>query len=101
MLTNENENNDYKNMNENWTKKEYTNLPDINLHSPYHTRGLSENQKILNKKIQEILKEKFENRPINQQAVINKYLNRKCNIFNSVILNNVFRLSLLNFSNFY
>lgn len=59
----------------------YNFLPDINLHSPYHSRGISENQKILNNKMEELIKEKFQNKSINHEAMKNKYL-RKCKQIN-------------------
>ena len=58
-------------------KDKYNYLPDIYLHSPYHSRGMSENQRIFNNKIDELIKEKFENKPINHQAMKNKHL-KKC-----------------------
>ncbi len=63
--------------NELYTKDKYNYLPDISLHSPYQSRGTSENQRMFNNKIEELIKEKFENRPINQEAMKNKYL-KKC-----------------------
>lgn len=71
MQTLNNENNELN------IKDKYSYLPDINLHSPYRPRGTSENQRMFNNKLEELLKEKFENRPINQQAMKNKYL-KKC-----------------------
>ncbi len=46
--------------------------------NPYHTKGWSENQMIYNSKIQELIKEKFEDKPINNQAIINKHLKKHC-----------------------
>lgn len=60
-------------------KKDQLLLPDIQLNNPYHTRGWSENQRAYNKKIQELLKEKYDKNPLNQQAIKIKYLKSHCN----------------------
>ncbi len=61
-------------------KKEQNYLPDINSYSPYNIRGLIHNKSILDREEHELLKEKFSSKPINQQALINRYLNKKCNL---------------------
>jgi hypothetical protein len=73
MKTLNNENNEISN------KEKYSFLPNINLNSPFHSRGISENQREFNNKIEVIIKQKYQNRPINQEAMKNKYL-KKCKI---------------------
>ncbi len=53
-------------------------FPDINLSSPYHSKGWSENQTIINSKIHELIKAKFEDLPVNYQAIMNKQLKSHC-----------------------
>jgi len=67
------------NINSDKNQKENTTfLPDINLNSPYTRRGVSENQKLFQSRLNQIMKENYEDKPINKQAMINKYLKRKC-----------------------
>lgn len=53
-------------------------LPDINKNNLYHSKGWSDNQSIYNTKIQELIKKKFEDKPINHTAIMNKYLKNNC-----------------------
>lgn len=60
-------------------------LPDINMHNPYYPKGISENQLIYKTKIQELIKENFEDKPINKQAIMNKHLKNQCNYLYKLI----------------
>ena len=63
----------------------YSKLPDINMHNPYHSKGWSENQSAYNAKIQELIKEKFDDKPVNQQALLNKHLKNHCKNYYDLI----------------
>lgn len=63
-------------------RNSYCFLPDIKTRNPYHPKGWSENLMIYNNKIQELIDEKFEDKPVNNQAIMNKHLKRHCNNFN-------------------